>query len=103
MFTQPTDNLLPFLILLLLRISGILCVMSVVLSGIPERSALGPLLFTVIINDLGDAHRSSRCLLLPDDIEVFCSVICRNDSTLLQSDIASVRESCADNFLELPL
>ena len=44
-----------------------------VLSGVPHRSVLGPILFLIYINDLED-DISSKVLKFPDDTKVFRKV-----------------------------
>jgi hypothetical protein len=41
-----------------------------VLSGIPQRSILGPVLFTIFINDLPDCIQSS-CKIFADDMKIY--------------------------------
>ena len=57
-----------------------------VLSGIPQGTVLGPLLFIVYINDLLD-EVASHGLLFADDTKIFRHVCSREDSTLLQKDL----------------
>ena len=55
-----------------------------VLSGIPQGSILGPLLFLIFINDLPSALSSSLVLLFADDAKCFMSVSSQSDCLLLQ-------------------
>ena len=57
-----------------------------VLSGIPQGSILGPLLFLIFINDLPSALSSSLVLLFVDDAKCFMSVSSQSDCLLLQND-----------------
>ena len=59
---------------------------ALVLSGIPQGSVLGPLLFVIYINDLPDAVKS-HIFLFADDTKVFRRIDSVNDSLQLQRDI----------------
>ena len=58
-----------------------------VLSGVPQGSVLGPILFLVFINDLPDSILSSQVTLFADDTKCFKSVHSSLDSYSLQQDI----------------
>ena len=63
-----------------------------VLSGIPQGSALGPLLFVIYINDLPEAINSDS-LLFADYTKVFREITSKDDELALQSDIDSLQHS----------
>jgi hypothetical protein len=58
-----------------------------VLSGVPQGSVLGPLLFNIFINDLCGVVKYSNCLLFADEIKIFPEIKSPHDSFLLHSDI----------------
>ena len=58
-----------------------------VLSGVPQGSVLGPILFLVFVNDLPDSILSSQVTLFADDTKCFKSVHSLLDSYSLQQDI----------------
>ena len=61
-----------------------------VLSGIPQRSVLGPLLLVIYINDLPEAINSDS-FLFADDINVFREITSKDDAFAVQSDIDSLQ------------
>ena len=62
-----------------------------VISGIPQGTVLGPLLFVVYINDLLDTI-SSAGLMFADDTKIFRLISSREDALELQSDIAKLED-----------
>ena len=60
-----------------------------VLSGIPQGSVLGPLLFVIYINDLPDIL-DSEAFLFADDTKIFKIINDQNDSDQLQNDLDKV-------------
>ena len=64
-------------------------------SGVPQGSVLGPILFIAYVNDLDDAVHSSRILKYADDAKIYIEVK-RNQpnvaTALLQSDLKSISD-----------
>ena len=78
-------------------VNGSLSSSKPVLSGIPQGSVLGPLLFVIYINDLPDKLCSSS-LMFADDTKVFREICSENDLECLQRDLACL-EKWADTWL----
>ena len=57
-----------------------------VLSGVPQGSVLGPILFLIYINDL-ENDISSKVLKFPDDTKVFRKLTINTDKQSLQDDL----------------
>ena len=62
-----------------------------VTSGIPQGSVLGPILFTIFINDMPDIVESMM-KLFADDAKIYKAIESVNDLTLIQDDINKLFE-----------
>ena len=62
-----------------------------VISGVPQGSVLGPLLFLVYINDLPDCVTSS-CSLFADDCLLYRPIKTTDDRYTLQEDLSRIEE-----------
>ena len=63
-----------------------------VLSGVPQGSILGPLLFLVFLNDLPPCVSHSVPLMFADDTKCFRSIASSSDCHFLQHDLLSLEE-----------
>ena len=64
-------------------------------SGVPQGSNLGPLLFVVFVNDLLDSLRC-KVLAYADDIKLYSSIRCLDDSILLQNNLERMVDWCKE-------
>lgn len=72
-----------------------------VISGVPQGSHLGPVLFTLFINDVPSIIQHSKVLMYADDLKIFLSFKHVNEHSLLQSDINNFSRWCIINLMEL--
>ena len=79
------------------KVNGAESNISEVLSGIPQGSVLGPLLFVMFINDLPDEVLSDM-YLFADDTKILKKVDSKTDALQLQSDINAM-ERWSNNWL----
>ena len=69
-------------------------------SGVPQGSVLGPLLFAVYVNDLPRRLRSN-CLLFADDLKLWVEVATESDTLQLQSDLDELNKWATENRLPI--
>lgn len=60
-----------------------------VISGIPQGSVLGPVLFIIFINDLPDLLKST-CKLFADDTKLYKAISSCEDQNVLQQDLLTL-------------
>ena len=68
--------------------------------GVPQGSILGPLLFVLFINDLGDQIQNCRYTMYADDVVLYAShKNSREALVLLQDDLDRVGQWCQNNYM----
>ena len=72
-----------------------------VLSGVPQGSVLGPLLFLIFINDVTTQVSEGSFLLFADDMALYRTIRSTADFSVLQCDISSLSVWIRENFLSL--
>ena len=71
------------------KVNGVESESGQVLSGIPQGSVLGPILFVIYINDLPEAVKSD-VFLFADDTKILHQISSKDDAITLQSDLDSL-------------
>lgn len=69
-------------------------------SGVPQGSHLGPILFNIFTNDIGD-NMSSEYLLYADDMKIYRKISTDDDLAALQRDMDRLHSWCVNNKLKL--
>ena len=84
-------------------VNGESSISSHVISGVPQGSVLGPLLFLIYINEITQIplNNGTQLLLYADDILLYCRINNDADYHLLQQDIDTMETWLLQNHLQL--
>ena len=63
---------------------------SMIISGVPQGTVLGPILFILFINDMESCIKHSKIRFFADDTRISKQISCESDVLLLQEDLDSV-------------
>ena len=85
----------------LVTVSGVHSVLALVLSGVPQGSVLGPILFLIYINDLNNCLEGSSSGSFADDTRLSKSIACCSDVLILQQDLLNVIKWAKSNNMAL--
>ena len=84
------------------KINGAFSNVKPVLSGIPQGSVLGPLLFVIYINDLPDVCKLlCNIFLFADDSKLYRHIVSENDHILLNQSCQAMFDWCQDWLMSL--
>ena len=82
-------------------INGVKSIRSLVKSGVPQGTVLGPILFLLFINDMSNCLHHSQLSMFADDSCILHGTSCVNDTKLLQEDLINVTNWSKRNNMEL--
>jgi hypothetical protein len=81
------------------RIPGGFSQDSPVISGVPQGTVLGPLLFLIIMSDINSSISSSKLISFADDTRVYANIKDPEDCDNLQSDLNNIYSWASENML----
>ena len=70
---------------------------SPVLSGVPQGTVLGPLLFLIMITDINKGTASSKLISFADDTRVYSNIAQADDFDNFQTDLNSIYNWAVQN------
>lgn len=82
-------------------INGTSSYLTKVISGVPQGTVLGPLLFLIYINELSSQIKSSTCSSFADDTRLAMAISCQDDMQCLSDDLNIVHTWSLKNNMSL--
>ena len=79
------------------RLQGGVSFDSPAISGIPQGTVLGPLLFIILMCDINGGLTSSSMVSFADDTRLYYGISNVDDCAILQNDLNSVYDWASDN------
>ena len=73
-------------------IDGHLSLAALIISGVPQGTVLGPILFLIFINDISHCIKYSTIRCFADDTRISKAITCEGDVKALQDDLDAVVE-----------
>ena len=82
-------------------VDGFLSAAAIVLSGVPQGSVLGPILFLIYVNDMEFYINHSKIGTFCDDTRLSKKIMTEKDTELLQEDLDNITQWSKWNNMEL--
>ena len=82
-------------------IDGHLSLAALIISGVPQGTVLGPILFLIFINDISHCIKYSTIRCFADDTRISKAITCEGDVKALQDDLDAVVEWSVNNNMTL--
>ena len=82
-------------------LDGVMSYIAAVISGVPQGTVLGPILFLIFINDINDCVQHSVIGCFADDTRASMAINSEADAILLQEDINSLLHWAVINNMEM--
>ena len=81
------------------RLQGGISFGSPVISGVPQGTVLGPLLFIILMCDINSGITSSSMVSFADDTRLYYGISNVDDCAILQNDLNFIYEWASGNYV----